>query len=267
MRRLHLVELEDLPWFPRVLRDGGTAYLELAERISGHARQALEPLERVLEATGETRIVDLCSGGGGPATSVVDALARRGRAVTVTLTDLYPNVPAFERAAKMTGGRVVGRAEPVDATAVPAELRGVRTMFNAFHHFRPEVARSVLADAVAQRQPIAVFEIVSRELPMLGALVLAPLTVTISFPFWRPFRWSWVPFTLLLPLMQLFVLWDGVVSWLRVYGEDELRELVDGVDTPPDWVWELGRVRLGRLPVHGTYLLGHPARGEGESAR
>jgi len=62
-----------------------------------------------------------------------------------------------------------GRAEPVDATNVPADLRGARTVWNAFHHSRPEQARSILANAVADRQAIAVFEVVSRELPMLLA--------------------------------------------------------------------------------------------------
>ena len=85
---MQLVELEDLRWFPSTLRDGGTAFLELAERMSGHGRMLVAPLERVLDATGETRIVDLCSGGGGPAAAIADELAKRGREVTVTLTDL-----------------------------------------------------------------------------------------------------------------------------------------------------------------------------------
>lgn len=257
MSRMHLVELEDLSWFPRILRDGGTAFLEFAERTSGHGRMLVEPLERALDATGETRIVDLCSGGGGPAATIADELAKRGRKVTVTLTDLYPNVPAFEHAARGSGGAVEGRAEPVDATAVPAELTGFRTMFNAFHHFPPEQARKILADAVARRQPIGVFEVVSREAPMLLGLLLAPITVTLSMPMWRPFRWPWVLWTWLVPAMQPFVLWDGVVSWLRIYSVEELKVLVAQIDAP-DWVWDIGTVKLGNAPLHGTYLVGYP---------
>lgn len=258
MKRLQLVELEDLPWFPRVLRDGGTAFLELVARVSGHGRMMLPPLERALDATGESRLVDLCSGGGGPAAMIVDELARRDRRVSVTLTDLYPNLPAFEHAARKRDGAIRGHAEPVDATAVPPELKGFRTVFNAFHHLPPEAARKALADAVAQRQPIGVFEIVSRELPMLAALLFLPVAVTASVPFWRPFRWSWLFWTWLVPVMQPFVLWDGLVSWLRIYSEEELRELVAQIDAPPDWVWEIGTVKLGRAPIHGTYLVGYP---------
>jgi hypothetical protein len=262
MGRRQLVELEDLPWFPGILRDGGTAFLELAVRISGHGRMLVPPLEEALAATGATRIVDLCSGGGGPARIVADELAARGRPVTVLLTDRYPNVQAFAHAAAGTDGRVSGRSDPVDATAVPAGLVGFRTIFNAFHHFPPSVARKVLADAVASRQPIGVFEVVSREPAALLGLLLAPITVTLSMPFWRPFRWPWVLWTWVVPLMQPFVLWDGIVSWLRIYSVDELRALIADINAP-DWQWDIGTIKLGSAPAHATYLIGRPvSRGE-----
>ncbi len=272
MSRMHLVELEDLPWFPRILRDGGTSYLEFAERSSGHGRKLVGPLERALEATGENRIVDLCSGGGGPGWMLADELAKRGHKVTVTLTDLYPNLPAFERVSRESQGAVVGRSEPVDATAVAADLKGFRTLFNAFHHFRPEAARKILADAVRQRQPIGVFEVMSRDMLLLFALLFTPLMVTFTMPLWRPFRWQWVLWTWLIPVMQLFVFWDGLVSWLRIYSVEELRALVAEIDAP-DWVWDIGTVQLGNAPIHGIYLVGYPkslsgaGRGDSQSGR
>ncbi len=257
MNRLQLVELEDLPWFPAILRDGGTAFLEFAERLSGHGRMMVGPIERALDATGETQIIDLCSGGGGPGSMLADELKKRGRDVTVTLTDLFPNAPAFAHARAQSSGRVIGHPTPVDATAVPPELRGMRTIFNAFHHFPPNLARQVLANAARDRQPIAVVEVVSRELPMLLGLLFSPLTVTLTMPLWRPFRWPWVLSTWLLPVMQPFVLWDGVVSWLRIYSPDELRALVAGIDAP-GWTWDIGTIQLGNAPLHGTYLVGYP---------
>lgn len=257
MKRKQLVELEDLPWFPAILRDGGTAFLAFAEKASGHGKLLVPPLARALAATGATRIVDLCSGGGGPARTVADALAASDQPVDMVLTDRYPNLRAFAHAAAGSGGRVTGRAEPVDATAVPTDLTGFRTIFNAFHHFPPDLARKILADAVAKRQPIGVFEVVSREPLMLLALLFTPISVTLSMPFWRPFRWPWVLFTWLVPLMQPFVLWDGIVSWLRIYSVEELRELVAGIDAP-DWEWDIGTIKLGDAPAHATYLIGTP---------
>lgn len=256
MRRMQLVELEDLPWFPAILRDGGTAFLAFAEHMSGHGRMLAGPLARALAATGETHLLDLCSGGGGPAAVIGDELAKRGQPVTVTLTDRYPHTAAFARAEVESGGTVRGHPVPVDATAVPVDLPGFRTIFNAFHHFPPDQARAILVDAMRQRRPIGVFEIVSREAPMLVGVMLAPLTVTLSMPFWRPFRWPWLLWTLLIPVMQPFVLWDGIVSWLRIYSEPELQALIADLQAP-DWTWEIGTVPLG-VGTHGSYLIGRP---------
>lgn len=264
MKRMHLVELEDLPWFPAILRDGGTTYLEFVLRLSGHAKMLAPTLGRALRETGSTEILDLCSGGGGPVRIVVDALAEAGQPVTARLTDLYPNTEALAHVAAGSGGRIAVEPRPVDATAVPAELTGFRTIFNAFHHFRPETARRVLEDAMRARRPIGVFEVVSREaLPLVG-LLTSPIPVMLSMPLWRPFRWPWIVWTWLVPVMPLFVLWDGIVSWLRIYGEDELRELVRGLDDP-GYTWEIGRIQLGSAPAHATYLIGRPAASGGDT--
>ncbi|MDP2314402.1 MAG: class I SAM-dependent methyltransferase [Pseudomonadota bacterium] len=257
MKRIHLVELEDLPWFPGILRDGGTSYLALALRVSGHAKLLAPKLGEALRATGSTEIIDLCSGGGGPVGILSEALAADGNPVKIRLTDFYPNVPALRHTAEGSGGRITFEATPVDATAVPASLTGFRTIFNAFHHFRPDAARRILADAAAARRPIGVFEVVSREALPLFAMLTAPLVVMLTMPFWRPFRWQWILWTWLVPVMPLFVLWDGIVSWLRVYDEDELRALVAGIDAP-DYAWEIGRIKLGDAPAHATWLIGRP---------
>ncbi|MBK6575043.1 MAG: class I SAM-dependent methyltransferase [Sandaracinaceae bacterium] len=189
--------------------------------------------------------MDLCSGGGGPAATMADELAKRGRAVTVTLTDLYPNVAAFEHVAAGSGGAVVGRREPVDATHVPADLAGVRTIFNAFHHFRLEQARGILADAVAQRQP-TVFEVVSREL-LLG-LLLTLLTVTLHAAL-APVSLGVGSLDLAHPGHAALRAVDGLVSWLRIYSVPELQALVADLDAP-DWVWDIGTIQLGNAPLH-----------------
>lgn len=259
MRRTHLFEWEDFAWFPASWRDAGTSFLELAVRISGHAAMLAPKIEEVLRATGKRKLVDMCSGGGGPMPIVVGELKKSGLEVGATLTDLYPNVPAFERAAAKSSGAIGFRATSVDATSVPEDLDGVRTMFNAFHHLRPAVARAVLADAVKQEQPIAIFEVVSREPVSLIGMLLVPINFIVSLPFLRPFRWSWLFFTFVVPVLPAFVLWDGLVSWLRIYSEPELRELTDSIETPPGWHWDIGKIRLGKAPAHATYLVGRPA--------
>lgn len=263
-RRLQLVELEDQPWFPAVLRDAGTSFLRFMVSVSGHARHLAPKVAEALERSGQDRLVDLCAGGGGPLPVILAELRRLGHTPQAVVTDLYPNRPAFERLAQESGGQIVPELRPVDASAVPADLRGLRVIFNAFHHLPPPLARQVLQDAARAGQPIAIFEVVSREPLSLLGMFLAPLNFVLTLPFLRPFQWSWVLWTLL-PVLPLFVLWDGVVSWLRIYSEPELHELVAGLDAP-GWTWEIGRTRLGAPPAHATWLLGLPPQGSGAQA-
>jgi len=257
MRRLHLVELEDLPWLPAVLRDGATAYLEFVIAHSGQVDRLLPPLERVLRQTGITEIVDLCSGSGGPIRAVVETLRGKGVVVHATLTDKYPNRSAMQEAAGKSNGAITFSEASIDATRVPPNLRGVRTVFNAFHHFRPSDALGVLKNAAETRTPIALFEMVSREPLQLVGLLFAPIAAMLTVPFWRPFRWSFLLLSWVLPLVPLVILWDGIVSWLRIYGETELWELVRRIESS-DFEWEIGKIRLGGPPVHAVYLVGVP---------
>lgn len=258
MSRLHLFELEDQPWFPAVLRDAGTAYIQQTVRITGQASYLAPKLREALDTAGTRHVVDLASGGGGPLPMVMEALREQGVDASATLTDRYPNRPRFEHVAESSGGRIDYVAEPVDATAMPPGLRGLRTVFNAFHHFRPDVARSILQAAVRDQSAIAIFELVGREpFPLLGIL-FSWLAVLLVMPTIRPLRASWLFFTYLIPLIPLFVLWDGLVSWLRIYSTAELKALVDGLDGKDSFHWDIGRIRLGRAPAHATYLVGTP---------
>jgi len=256
--RIHLFEWEDQPWFPAVLRDAGTAFLTLAAKFNAKDEIA-EGLVPALRAADEDVLVDLCSGGGGPIVGVVEALAGRGRATRAILTDLFPNIPTLEYARSKLPERIDVISEPVDATAVPEALRGVRTLFNGFHHFRPEVARALLLDAVEAGQPIAIYEFVGRTpIGMLG-LLMSPLNALLAVPFLRPFRWSWLFFSYVVPVIPLFILWDGIVSGLRVYSVSELRDLVGSLGPAAHaYEWDIGAERMGRVPAPITYLIGIP---------
>lgn len=257
MPRLHLVELEDLPWFPAVLRDAGTAYLRLAADVTGQPRYMAPKLAELLRATGVRRLVDLCSGGAGPIPALVEQMKADGLETTAVLTDLYPNVKSLEAVARGSEGRVEVYGESVDAARVPDSLPGCRLLCNALHHFRPEDARRILENAVEARQPIAVFDVAERSALYLFGILFAPILFALSCPFLRPFDWRWLVFTYLVPVIPLFVVWDGFVSGLRAYTVEELDEMIAGIDGDA-FAWETGRVKIGSQPAHVTYLLGWP---------
>ncbi len=259
MRRLHLFEFEDQAWLPVVLRDYMTDFLQVVFSTLS-SRVSLEALLlELLEAGRTDRIVDLASGGGGPIVAVLQRLkAEHGRNVRVLLTDKYPNIEALEAAQDSGGGAIEYHPESLDAKAVPEDIEGIRTVFTAFHHFPPDEARLILADAAGCRRPIAVFEATERTLGMFMITMLVPLLVWIATPFMRPFRPGRWLLTYLLPVVPLLSLRDGLVSCLRTYSPGELEELAASVGAE-HWNWETGYLPVAGLPCRVTYLLGYPA--------
>ena len=175
--RLHLFELEDLRWFPTVVRDLATDYLHFMEHRFQLHRPVVPLLKHLLVEAQCRDVIDLCSGGAGPVPALHEALAAEGISTRFTLTDLYPNVEAFERAAFRSGGAISFVRESVDARNVSRSLIGARTLFNSFHHFRPSAARTIIRDAVHAKQPLAIFEISERSLPITLLLLITPLIV------------------------------------------------------------------------------------------
>jgi hypothetical protein len=261
VRRIHWFEFTDLPWYPETFRRIQTDYLQFVATRGSDQKNLAPLITRAMQQAGTTEIVDLCSGGTGPWLALQRHLDEAGWPVSVKLTDKYPHTKAVERWPAGTDGRIEYLADPVDATQVPSHLTGMRTLFEGFHHFRPEQARAILQDAVAQRRAIGVFEASLR--PPLGVLILllSPLMTVISYclltPFITPRTCARILWTYLLPVVPLTTSWDGVVSLMRAYSVQELEELTDLV--PSDgYHWEAGLVSTGTPLFAFTYLLGYP---------
>ena len=177
--------------------------------------------------------------------------------VSVCLTDKYPNLEGFERASRLTNQVISYHLQPVDPTQVPGGLLGFRTLFTAFHHFSPEQACAILADAVREREGIAVFEATQRRPLALLLTLLAPLVVLAMTPVIRPFRWSRLLWTYLVPLVPLVTVFDGLVSCLRTYNVQDLHDLTTRLGTN-DYHWDIGTVKNKTTPIPITYLIGVP---------
>ena len=317
MRRFHLFEFHELPWFPAVWRDLLTDYLSFyASAFKPYAGVA-PLLADALKEAGDSRIVDLCSGAGRPLLSLVPSLRRFGvRDLHVTLTDKYPNqacvshnVAAADRdmpqsaafspigvldvlssttphpsgrkrnISRHLAGLATRRGEkcrlearenvgetgvvvtyletPVDAVDVPSDLKGFRTLFTSFHHFRPDAARKILADAVRKGEGVGIFEYTERNwLIWTMPILLIPAFIWLSTPFIRPFRWRRFLWTYLIPVVPIIAMWDGFVSNLRTYSIDEIRDLVRQLDDQ-GYEWKVGRApAIGMSRV--TYAIGSP---------
>ncbi len=257
--RRQLFEFHECAWFPQSLKNAITEVLR-AMCFELRVHDVILPvIGEVLNRTNVDQIVDLCSGAGGPILPIQQRFAQSGRPIRVFLTDKFPNQPAFRRCEKLTGGFVRGYLEPVPAQNVPAGLSGLRTLFNAFHHFPPDRAREILADAYRSRQPIAIFEITERSVfNTLSNFPLSFLTMLALLPRMQSRRPEWWLLTYLLPLLPLAFGWDASVSCLRSYTPSDFNALKEGLDDE-SYHWTGGRLPVPRSTIHVNYFLGIPA--------
>jgi hypothetical protein len=249
-------EFHDQKWFPKHLRDGVTDALQFILSLGGIYRPIVPLLNKAVEATGAERIVDLCSGGGGPWLWLYRLLrVSDGRNLEICLTDKYPNIAAFESARQKTGSQITFYPGFVEAAALPRELAGFRTIFTSFHHFTPDEAVAILQNAADDGQGIGVFEAAKRDPLTILLTALMPLAGFLTAPFARPFRISRLFWTYIIPVIPFVLFFDGVISCLRAYSRKELSVLVAQVKAE-NYVWQIGEQSGGAAPI--TFLVGYP---------
>ena len=263
MRRIEGVELEDLDWLPPTLREASHGVLRFVGEVSGQWRRIGRVVERTLERTGEREILDLASGGTGPLLRIAHDLLARGRLQRVTFSDRSPDEAARALIGGLGDPRLRYHPTPLDARDAPGEQAGLRTMLNAFHHLAPAQAQDVLQAVVQTRRPLLVVEVLQRRVRTLLWLLSSPFLVLVAIPTLRPTRLSWWVLTYLVPVIPLFVLWDALVSCLRIYTPTELLEIAHRADPAGTFHWEIEEIAFPAQPVTGIALVGLPRPGPG----
>lgn len=260
MKRIHLFEFEDKSWFPGFLRECMTRYLNLLHKLAGTDNFLAGILAKALKESGKSRIIDMCSGGGGTMPATVEKL-RKEHGFTdlkVTLSDLYPNTLAAKKINGNGDPNFTYLTDPVDATNVAAKDEGLRTMVCSMHHMTPDMAKSILSDAVAKKQPIVIYEISDNSAPKFlwwTAIPFVFIMVLLLTPLIRPMTVQQLVFTYLIPILPLAIAWDGAVSNIRTYTLSDWDEILK--DLPQEgysWKKEAFKAKMGK----NMYLMGMP---------
>ena len=253
-----LFEFEDLEWFPDTIRRSMVDYLSFFLRKTDYYQPIIPLIAECLQHSDTQQIVDLCSGGGGPIPQVQKNLkSYTGVTTPILLTDKFPNIEAYEHMQNADDSSISFVQGSVDATQVPSALKGVRTSFSAFHHFQPAMAKKILKDAVDQKAPIAIFDGGDKNLiTILGIMLVHPIVFVLCTPFFKPFRFSRIFFTYLVPVIPICTVWDGAVSITRLYRPKQLDALVAGKEFE-SYTWQSG-IKRHKLGFGISYLIGYP---------
>ena len=267
VKRVHVPEVEDMSWFPSVLRESMTNLIVVFARKMGVIPVLGSLASRALKQSGQGRIVDLGSGSGGSMPEVIDSVRRDPETshVELVMTDKFPSRQAIERFDDPARPYLHYARASVDATDLAAAPAGLKTMVNCFHHMRPPQARAILESAQRSRQPILIYELADNAVPFGVWLAFLPLGLALVFvmalflTLWvRPLTLRQLVFTFVIPLVPLFYAWDGQASLPRIYTLADLDELLAPLSSP-DYRWEKGYAMTEHGKKKGIYLLGMPA--------
>ncbi|MFT4875753.1 MAG: hypothetical protein ACI9AU_000110 [Bacteroidia bacterium] len=254
----HLFEFEDLSWFPNTIRESMMDCLRFVIKILDIYQPIIPVILEGLQKTNSKQIVDLCSGGGGALEQISLNINRQSDdKIKIVLTDKFPNINAFQLLAAKSKGDISFLETSVDAANVPSTLIGFRTIFSAFHHFKKPFAKSVIQNAVDAKSGIAIFDGGDKNIfIIIGLILIHPFIFFFCTPFFKPFRFSRLFFTYLIPIIPFCHIWDGVVSIIRLYNPDELLKIANEVDTET-YCWRVGKLK-NKYGMKVTYLIGYP---------
>jgi len=256
--RLHLFEFEDLSWFPNMIRASMVDYLKFLFGNLNFYKPITPLIVQGLDKSGQNKILDLCSGGGGGIVQVQKNLKElTNNHFKITLSDKFPNIAAFRHIEEVTQGKIDFIERPLDAKNVSKGTERLLTMFSAIHHFQPSQVKEIINNAINNKNPIAIFDGGDKNLlPILAILLIHPIILFTCTPFFKPFKISRLLFTYIIPLIPIFTIWDGLVSILRLYNPNDLKRLVKEIDSTT-YHWEIGKAKH-KLGFRILYLLGYP---------
>ncbi|OZV70130.1 hypothetical protein [Winogradskyella aurantia] len=147
----------------------------------------------------------------------------------------------------------------VDSDAFEANETGLYVSVNSFHQFDEDKAKSILKKVASKQQPIAILEGNNDSLwQVFGMTVIVPLTVILTAPFVKPFRFERLFFTYLIPILPLVTFLDGFIALFKLYAPDDLDELTATIDVE-NYMWRSGKMDNGRGGKI-IYLIGHPQK-------
>jgi len=254
VKRIQLFEIHDAAWLPSSLRDCITDYLQFSVEYFGIYKVTFPRVRQALKKTEHSELIDLCSGGGGPLLSLQKSL--ESECIGVTLTDKFPNLDAFENLKRLSKGVIGYESGSVDCINSLESRSRFYSMYTAFHHLSPKEGKRLLENICSTSSSIAVFEAPNRSIRSF--LLLFPLIAFMfaAIPWIKPFRWSRIFWTYLIPLAPLIAFFDGVISNLRSYSPEELAALIP-TESESNYHWSIGYDR-GSWGTVVTYCIGIP---------
>lgn len=251
LQKILTYEFNDSPQCPTFIRE---SILEVLGKSIRDAKvyEALAPrfIQFCQDAKVQT-VLEFGAGSGESTAIFLDAVLGTGETPPrIYISDLFPMATVMAKTCATHPDTLIPLQGSVDLRN-PPESPGhdMRMVLSAFHHCDAEMARQFLKKG--QEQGVAVFiaEPFTKSLQAFFPLFLHGFTsLARNGVLSSRMRLAKFICTFLLPLIPLCLLWDGLISMVRMYSKDDFAEMVGSlpdVDLPYDWQYEEVQVPLG----------------------
>ncbi len=212
-------ELEDLPYFPSLLRNFQTEFIgfvvvrfNVYRAFIKYIRSLSPPLQPM---------IDLCSGSGEPA---IHIFKKSNCFSHLILSDKFPN-------RLFNADKISYVPNSMDVLEMEFHSGVCYTMFNAFHHFNDEDKLKIAQKIIASGSQSFFVEILEPNIVcLLKVLFITTVGNLLLTPFIRPFSFTRIFFTYIIPVNIFTITYDGIVSVFKSRTIKQYRKLFVGYE-------------------------------------
>jgi len=134
----------------------------------------------------------------------------------------------------------------VSAENLTTTEEGLYLSVNSFHQFSVNEAKDMLTQISNKKQPVVIVEGNNDSLwQVFGMTVIVPITVLLTAPFVKPFRFERIIFTYIIPVLPFVTFFDGFMALFKLYAPKDLDELTASIKTD-GYYWRSGKLDNGR---------------------
>lgn len=216
MKRKQITQIINVGWFPKFLKTLIAEFLSWFVVKVNATKPFVPVIEDVLDKTNHKKIINIEFG--------------IGAGIETVKPFLKDDVSV----------------DSIHITNFNSSEKGVYLFVNSFHQLNSKKAKKILQNIVDSGNPIVVVEGNNDSLwQIVGMTVFVPLTVLLTALFVKPFRFSRIIFTYLLPVLPIIIVIDGCIALLKLYNPTDLLELTSSVERN-NYDWKAGKNDNGR---------------------
>ena len=259
--KIRSFEFNDWPQCPTFIRESILEVLGKSIRDAG-VYDALAPHFIQLYQDADVKNVLEFGAGSGESTAIfMDAVLQAGQAPPrIYISDLYPMTTVMAQTCDRYPELLHPVKESVDVCHPPeTPPHDMRMVLSAFHHFDRATARRFLLDAQQKGLTIFIAEPFTENLQAFLPLFLHGFISLARNGVLSPkSRFLKFVFTFLIPIIPLCLLWDGLISMMRMYTKEDFMDITESFPpTAPAYIWKHIQVPIP-LGGTGSLLIGQP---------